>query len=415
MKPYPKYKESGVEWLGEIPEHWDFKKLGYISRFQNGVSKGAEFFGSGFPFINYGDVYKNESLPPTASGLVNSSQNDRFVYSVKVGDILFTRTSETIEEIALSSVCEHEIPDAIFSGFLIRVRPQNETLNKKYSKYYFRAEFHRFYFVKEMNLVTRASLSQDLLHGLVTLLPPLPEQKTISSFLDRETQKIDLLIAKQEKLISLLEEKRQAMLFKAISDKKTQQLRLDHIAEFKARKIVRSAEYTYTPIGMFNRGRGFFLKELTTGDDLGDSEFHLIKNGDLIFSGQFAWEGAVGLVSEIEDGCIASHRYPIITGKEGVVNTAFLFAFFTSKFGDFLLDEHSRGSAGRNRPLNMNTLFKEKIPVPPLNLQAQIADLVIKERIMKRKVRKPIELLKEKRSALISAAVTGKIDVRELV
>lgn len=217
MKIYPKYKDSGVEWFGEIPEHWEVKKLGYFSRFQNGISKGGEYFGNGFAFINYGDVYKDESLPNQASGLVNSSAIERILYSVKEGDIFFTRTSETIEEIGLSSVCQNEIPEAVFSGFVIRSRPQHNVINKKFSKFYFRARFHRHYFAKEMNLVTRASLSQDLLHGLVVLLPPLQEQQAIANYLDRETQKIDRLIAKQEKLIALLEEKRQALISHSVT------------------------------------------------------------------------------------------------------------------------------------------------------------------------------------------------------
>lgn len=79
-----------------------------------------------------------------------------------------------------------------------------------------------------------------------------------------------------------------------------------------------------------------------------------------------------------------------------------------------MLNEHSRGAAGRNRPLNANSLRKEKIPVPPIESQLKIANIVQKEKILKRAVEETEELLKERRIALISAAVTGKIDVRGL-
>lgn len=219
LDPNVKMKNSGVEWLGEIPEHWEIKKLGHVSRFQNGISKGAEYFGHGFPFINYGDIYKNQSLPVQASGLADSSLSDRIIYSIQEGDIFFTRTSETIEEIGLSSVCLQTMANAIFSGFLIRVRPRRNILNKEYSKYYFRVNFHRFYFVKEMNLVTRASLSQNLLYGLHTLLPPVTEQEAIAKYLDRETQKIDLLKEKAKSAINLLKEKRSALISAAVTGK----------------------------------------------------------------------------------------------------------------------------------------------------------------------------------------------------
>ncbi|WP_201775680.1 restriction endonuclease subunit S [Photobacterium kishitanii] len=153
-------KDSGVEWLGEVPEHWDVKPLRYLGNCQNGINIGAESFGSGYPFISYGDAYKNIALPKVASGLVQSTKNDRVSYSLNIGDVLFTRTSETIEEIGLSSTCLQKIDNAVFAGFLIRFRPFDNLLNSTYSKFYFRNQILRAFFIKEMNLVTRASLSK---------------------------------------------------------------------------------------------------------------------------------------------------------------------------------------------------------------------------------------------------------------
>ena len=96
-----------------------------------------------------------------------------------------------------------------------------------------------------------------------------------------------------------------------------------------------------------------------------------------------------------------------------MLDTNYFWAYLTTKEGDFLLNENSRGSAGRNRPLNPNTLIKEKIPVPPIEEQLKIAKLVEKERKLKLAVDKSINLLKEHRTALITAAVTGQIDLRE--
>ena len=152
-------KDSGVEWLGNIPEHWKVKKLRHVGTCQNGVSNGADYFGSGYPFVNYTDVYANPELPKVVNGLAKSTDSDRVHYSVKTGDIFFTRTSETIEEIGIASTCFDSINNAIFSGFLIRFRPFSDLLFQGFSKYYFRSQLHRLFFVKEMNLVTRASLS----------------------------------------------------------------------------------------------------------------------------------------------------------------------------------------------------------------------------------------------------------------
>ena len=156
-------KDSGVDWIGQIPEHWGIKKLRYLGWTQNGISAAADYFGEGYPFISYGDVHKNRQLPLNVDGLAKSSIDDQELYSVNSGDVLFTRTSETIDEIGFASICFEKIKKATFAGFLIRFRPTSDLLTKQFSKYYFNAAMMRQYFVKEMNLVIRASLSQELL------------------------------------------------------------------------------------------------------------------------------------------------------------------------------------------------------------------------------------------------------------
>ena len=150
-----------------VPEHWEVKKLRFLGSTKNGISKGGDYFGKGYPFVSYGDVYKNYALPTMVDGLVESSDEERKDFSVEKGDVFFTRTSETIEEVGFSSVCPKTIKDAVFAGFVIRFRPKKDVLNIGFSKYYFRCDLHRAFFVKEMNLVTRASLSQELLKNLI--------------------------------------------------------------------------------------------------------------------------------------------------------------------------------------------------------------------------------------------------------
>lgn len=219
LDPTVPMKDSGVEWIGTIPSTWEIRKLRYLGSCSNGISKAGEFFGSGSPFVSYGDVYKNMELPRDVSGLIETTAEEQQLYSVEEGDVFFTRTSETIEEVAISSTCMQTIENATFAGFLIRFRPNTELLTKEFSKYYFRSEMHRFFFVKEMNLVTRASLSQDLLKKLPVLLPPVEEQKRIASYLDTECSNIDKLIATNESTIEKLKEYRQSVIYEAVTGK----------------------------------------------------------------------------------------------------------------------------------------------------------------------------------------------------
>ena len=211
---------SGHEFIGSIPATWTVLRLRNIGIPQNGISKGGEFFGHGYPFVSYGDVYRNFTLPSSVTGLIDSTEEERDKYSVKEGDIFFTRTSETIDEVGFSCVCENTIENATFAGFLIRVRPKNETLLRGYAKYYFRGNHLRKYLVKEMNLVTRASLGQDLLKSMPVLIPPKEEQKEIADFLDKKCALIDSQIAKREQLVNKLTEYKKSLIYECVTGKK---------------------------------------------------------------------------------------------------------------------------------------------------------------------------------------------------
>lgn len=219
LNPDVPMRDSGVEWIGEIPEHWELKRLRYLGATQNGISAGAEYFGSGFPFVSYSDVYNNRELPKAVNGLAKSTVHDRDQYSIVKGDVLFTRTSETVEEIGFSSTCMETIENSTFAGFLIRFRPRKGRLFPGYSKYYFSAQLHRSYFVGEMNLVIRASLSQELLKKLPVLIPPNAEQESIFEFLETESAKIDNVIVLQRQLIDSLKEYKMILISEAVTGK----------------------------------------------------------------------------------------------------------------------------------------------------------------------------------------------------
>lgn len=211
--------DSGIDWIGKIPAHWRLMKLGYLGRCANGINIGGDAFGSGYPFVSYGDVYKNRELPISVTGLVQSTEADRKGYSVISGDVLFTRTSETIEEVGFSSVCMTTIEDAVFAGFLIRFRPDKNQLSPLFSKYAFQHMGLRDYFAKEMNLITRASLSQDLLRNMPVPLPPLEEQQAIGEHLGRLERQIEAIIEKTLETISKLKERRAALITAAVTGK----------------------------------------------------------------------------------------------------------------------------------------------------------------------------------------------------
>lgn len=248
-------------------------------------------------------------------------------------------------------------------------------------------------------------------------LPVIPhsEQVAVFAFLDRETAKIDELIQEQEHLIDKLKEKIAAMAFAHVRSAETRELRLGQAVELISRPVVQNDDEIYVPLGVYNRGRGLFHKEPRKREDMGDSDFFWVESGDLIISGQFAWEGSIALAGNADTGSVVSHRYYTLRGLRDVVSTEYLFAILSTRHGGFLLNENSRGAAGRNKPLNIKSLLKEKVPVPAMRIQNDIAIAVHDKLRLVAEINRQNELLQERRSALISAAVTGKIDVRGLV
>lgn len=247
--------------------------------------------------------------------------------------------------------------------------------------------------------------------NLLVNFPGLDTQQTIADFLDRETARIDQLIEKKQRFLILAARRIDALVDGAISDPSVPRIRFENVVHRMQRPVVLSEHDELVRLGLFNRGRGIFKKPAADEEEMGDSSFCFVREGDLILSGQFSWEGAVALATKDEDGCVVSHRYPVFRGKEGI-NTAYLLGLFRSGYGDFLLNEASRGSAGRNRPLNTWRLGKEKIPIPSRELQETVDCALTSERKIKKKIEQSVSLLIELRASLITAAVTGQIDVR---
>jgi len=219
LNPNVEMKDSGVEWIGEIPSNWEIVPLKFLGDFQNGIGKGSEFFGSGFPFMNYGDVYNNEITPISVDGKVQSDEIERERYSVLRGDVFFTRTSESKDDIGVSSVCLKTLDESVFSGFVIRFRFFDNSHIPEYSRYHFQTHWKKVFIESKMNIVTRSSLSQQVLGQLPVLIPSNEEQTQIVEYLDEKTQKIDSTIEKETQRIELLKEYRQSLISEVVTGK----------------------------------------------------------------------------------------------------------------------------------------------------------------------------------------------------
>ncbi|CAL7891139.1 restriction endonuclease subunit S [Fusobacterium necrophorum] len=193
-KQYTYYRDKllSEEYLSKISEQMigknfvEWKRLGELFEFKNGLNKGKEFFGKGTPIINYTDVYKkNKIYSVDLVGLVETTEEEQKRYNVKRGDVFFTRTSETQEEIGKTSVLLEDIEKGVFSGFVLRARPLTEQLLPEYCAYCFETHEFRKNVIRYSTYTTRALTNGGTLSNLEIPLPSLEIQEKVVKILDK--------------------------------------------------------------------------------------------------------------------------------------------------------------------------------------------------------------------------------------
>ena len=159
----------------------------------SGISSTKEQAGHGAPFLSFGTVFNNYFLPSELPDLMETSSKEQEIFSIKEGDVFFTRTSETVDELAMSSVALKEYPCATFSGFLKRLRPKMEGLvYPKFMAFYFRSGYFRKLIDCNTIMTLRASFNEDIFSFLNVYLPNYSVQKKIGDFLYRLEVKTQL-------------------------------------------------------------------------------------------------------------------------------------------------------------------------------------------------------------------------------
>lgn len=401
-KKYTSYKPSKTLWQEEIPSHWQETDLRMI--FTENKVKNTGLVERNLLSLSYGKLKRKDI--DNATGLVPESFEGYQIIEEGYIILRFTDLQNDKKSLRVGYCPERGIITNAYVGIV-----PNEDIHSKYFYYqlHFLDTIKYFY---NLGGGVRQSLSYKEFKRETLLVPNIEDQKIITTYLDYKLSKIDRFIAKKKKVLLLNAERRKSFTRRIINSEPVNYLRISSVAKFAERQIERIDIESYIPIGLYNRGRGIFHKEQTLGKDLGDSTFYYIREGDVVLSGQFAWEGAVALASSADENCIASHRYPVLNCDLDIIKPEYLYSYFTISEGFLLLDLHSRGAAGRNRPLNPRRLVKEKIPIPSIELQEELAEIYHNEVKLKATVLNEIKIVEEYKTALIAEAVTGKIDVR---
>ena len=197
-----KFKQTEI---GEIPEDWDIKKMGDLGTFKNGINKDADNFGFGSPFINLLDIFGKTHIDmDTQLGLINSSPYEQKIYSLNDGDVLFVRSSVKPEGVGLTTVIKEDLPNTVYSGFILRFRESKNLLTTSFKEYVFYNETFRQALISSSTISANTNINQASLRELYLSFPTSKEEQTaIANVLSSMDKEIETLNTKLEKYRNL--------------------------------------------------------------------------------------------------------------------------------------------------------------------------------------------------------------------
>jgi type I restriction enzyme S subunit len=431
---YPEYKDSGVEWLRKVPAHWDLARFKHILRERDERSIGGEE--ELLSVSAYTGVTPRSAIIEAGAQLTRAETLEGY----KV-----CKRNDLVVNIMLAwnrglGVTVH---DGIVSPSYCVFEP-NSRVYPRFLDYLVRCDQYLPYFKAHSAGVidSRLRLYPDVLAGLIAIMPPLNEQRAIVDVLDHETAKIDALVAEQERLIALLKEKRQAVISHAV----TKGLNPDAPLQDSTSSWIGNvpAHWEYGPLKRFCKvvdckhvtadfvddgyplvsirevqSRWVFLESAKKTTEW---FFHLLSEGgrrlvpgDLVFSRN----ATVGEVAQIAPGsteCAMGQDVVLIRCLPGVANPDFVQCVLRSLVVETQLGALMIGSTFKR--VNVEEIRSLQIAMPPLHEAVVIADAIQREsdsiEHMIDAAYGVIRLLSERRNTLITAAVTGQIDVRDL-
>ena len=418
---YPEYKRTPIEWLDEVPSHWRRSPIKYMALSSDSLFidgdwiESKDIAGEGIKYITTGNVGEGVYKEQGSGFISDQTFRELNCTSVLVGDVLISRLNSPIGRACVVPNLGGEVVTSV-DNVILRADP---LFCRKYLVYLFSSQE---YFSHTGNLArgtTMQRISRSLLGNIRAEIPPLKEQTQIARFLDHETARIDALIEEQQRLIELLKEKRQTVISHAVTKG------LDPNVPMKDSGV----EWLGEVPEHWRIVRMRFLCRITTGDkDTQDAEpggkYPFFVRSDTIEhsnSYSFAGEGVftsgdgagVGKIFHHFEGKCAVHQRVYLFHSFSGVTGKFFFHYLKSKLEPVVLSQSAKSTVDSLRlPMLQNFWMTS----PPLSEQEKICSFIKRFELETVKLleegRRFISLLKERRSALISAAVTGKIDVR---
>jgi type I restriction enzyme S subunit len=435
---YPTYRDSGAAWIGRVPAPWGVRRLRFLADIRpSGVDKHSLEGELPVWLCNYVDVYKNNRITD-ALALMEATATPAEVerFSLRAGDVLITKDSETPDDIAAAALVEASGAGAVCGYHVALLRPVRGTINGAFLFWAFKAADTLAQCSMRAQGITRFGLSAGAIADLLLTVPPAADQRAITTFLDRECGKIDALVAEQERLIALLKEKRQAVISHAVTkgldpNAPMKDSGVDWLGQVPAHWKVLRLGSLFTEVA--DEGEhdlpvlSVSIRSGVSDEELGDEQlerkvtrsedrtkYKKVEPGDLVYNMMRAWQGGFGTVSVTG---MVSPAY-VVARPLGATQTQFIELLLRSPQGVEEVRRHSRGVTDFRLRLYWDEFKQLVVAMPLLPEQEAILAAVSAEvsRVdgLAAESERAIALLRERRAALISAAVTGEIDFRDV-
>ena len=438
---YPSYKDSGVEWLGEVPKHWDILPCRAIVHERTAKNDGGKC-------EDYLSLMANIGIIPYAEKGDIGNKKPEDLSKCKIvsrGDFVINSMNYGIGSYGLSDY------DGVCSPVYIVLKPQNEIVEPRFAFRIFENRAFQTYAQSFGNgiLEHRCAINWDILKGISVTVPSMSEQKAILTFLDRETAKIDELISEQQQLIEFLKEKRQSIISHAITkginpDAPMKDSNIEWLGkvpkhwEVKSfRHVIKKIEQGWSPnaasepcehgswgvlkLSAIKQGVFFPCENKMLLADTDPNHLFEIKAGDLLIT-------RANTPKFVGDACVVTdlNGYRLMLSDliyrihlNPSNDTNYICQFLISSYGRYQIEADARGSSMTMAKISQGHINAWTFPVPPFLEQQTISAFLDHETAkldtLTTEAKTAIALLQERRAALISAAVTGKIDVRGLV
>lgn len=406
-------------------EEWKEYKLGDLYDVHNGLSKGGKFFGSGYPFLSFKTVFNNYFLPSVLPDLVQSDKKEQSGYDIKRGDVFVTRTSETPEELGMSSVALKDYPFATYNGFTKRLRPKDTSIiYPEFIGYYLRStKFRELFYGLASSMSTRASLANGDLLGMRVFLPTFATQEKIAKILKSLDDKIEV----NRRINDNLEQQAQALFkswfvdFEPFKDQPLNETeigmipqgwRLSTIGEITKQKTSRVGTLTDIKV----------LSPVTTGDLVPSEEYFTkkvysesIAKYKIVEMGDFAYNparvniGSLGRNDYEYRGCV-SPVYVVFECKNGYSHFFDLFR----RTEKFKTEVKSRAIGGVRQSLNYKDFALIQTIVPPIDVVYAFDSIYDRLKTMQKHVEKENTGLTELRDTLLPRLISGEFKVNDI-